>query len=153
MTPHGAYGAYRATPADGACGVKGHPCVHRGADIGAPPGTLVRAPAAGTVVVVDDGAEAPWRGYGPGLVVIRDHQGAHHLLAHLDEMTVQVGDAVDEGEDVGVSGAANHVHWEVREGLHGERRDPGAWLARGGSLTSGGSSWLLVLGLFWMLSR
>lgn len=151
MTPHGAYGAVRSTPAQGSCGVSSHPCVHRGADIAAPPGTLVRAPAAGTVVVVETGDEPPWRGYGPELVVIRDHAGAHHLLAHLDEATVKVGDVVEEGEDIGLSGDANHVHWEVRDSLQGQKRDPGAWLARGGSLPAGGSSWLLVLGVCWML--
>lgn len=155
VTPHGGYAYTRSTPAQGSCGVSAHPCVHRGLDIAAAPGSLVRAPAAGTVVAVATGDAPPWRGYGPELVVIRDHAGAHHLLAHLDEATVLVGDDVEEGEDVGLAGAANHVHWEVRAGgMHGDRRDPQAWLVRGGSVSSGGdSSWLLVLGLFWMLSK
>jgi murein DD-endopeptidase MepM/ murein hydrolase activator NlpD len=154
MTPHGTYGAVRSTPSQGSCGVSAHPCVHKGADVQGPEGTPVHAPAAGTVVVVADGEAPPWRGYGPALVVIRDHRGAHHLLAHLEPgSTAEEGDEVAEGDEVGVTSEANHVHWEVRDALHGQKRDPGAWLARGGSLpaSNGGATWLLVLGVFWML--
>lgn len=88
-TPHGGFGAVRSTPADGGCGTGSHPCTHKGVDLRGNPGDAVYAPEDGTLVMVvarDPGVELPrpWRGYGPGIVMLKGKSGRYHLLAHLE---------------------------------------------------------------------
>lgn len=141
----GFYKSVRATPAQGACGTKGHPCMHPGVDLGGYRGTKVVAPEAGQIVLVADGNSAPWGGYGPWLVVIRGESGRYHLLAHLDPATAgmgPMGTPVDAGQQVGTTSSANHTHWEVRtkmvpnfaggEDNFSNNSDPLAWLASAG---------------------
>lgn len=86
---------------------------HRGLDIGCPVGTLVRAPAGGTVVpFANDGSF--------GLGVCLDIPGTrwYVLLAHLSEVAVTVGEVVAAGAVVGRSGATGrvsgaHLHVQV----------------------------------------
>lgn len=77
-----------------------------------------------------------WSGYGPRGVLIESASGVWHLLAHLDRVTVQPGDAVEEGQAVGAGSPVYHVHWEVRTQARPTggaavvevTLDPGAWL-------------------------
>ncbi len=94
---------------------------HAGIDFSSPTGTLVTAPAAGTVVLAGDL-------YFTGNTVIVDHgAGLYSLFAHLSAMTVEAEDVVDRGARLGRVGATGrvtgpHLHWSVR--LNGTRVDP-----------------------------
>jgi murein DD-endopeptidase MepM/ murein hydrolase activator NlpD len=87
-----------------------------GINIGAPRGTPVRAIDAGTVAYV--GNEV--KGYG-NLVLIRHANGWISAYAHLDDLTVKLGDSVGAGQviaKVGDSGgvAEPQLHFELRRG-------------------------------------
>ena len=102
------------------------------------------APEAGVIVQAADGSAAPWRGYGPWLIVIRGASGKFHLIAHLDPaymMQAPIGLQVREGQTIGRTSAANHVHWELRKAItpppggdnFTNNEDPVAWMSGGGS--------------------
>ena len=99
--------------------------LHAGVDVGVPIGTTVRASRAGQVV------NAGWIG-GYGNCVIIDHgDGISTRYGHLSEITVSVGDYVDQGQQVALSGNTGrstgpHLHFEVRIG--GEATDPMPYL-------------------------
>ena len=85
---------------------------HRGVDIGARPGTPVRAPLGGAV------AFAGWRsGYGKTVVI--DHGGEFHTLyGHLSSVGVRRGQRIDAGTPIGRTGATGnasgpHLHYEL----------------------------------------
>ena len=94
---------------------------HRGLDFEVPLGTVVMAPAAGSVLYA-----------GPltlgGQTVVIDHgQGVVSVLSHLLRIDVRVGDAVLARAIVGLSGDSGlavtpQVHWRVY--LHGIAVDP-----------------------------
>lgn len=150
VTPHGRYGSWRNTPADGGCGVGKHPCRHLGVDLAGAKGQEVYAPESGIILEVARGLERPWRGYNPGLAILAGRSGFIHLMAHLDEEVVaRWGEAqlfgsapklypiarpVSEGQLVGYIGV-DHCHWEVRELGPKEKRpwglrtNPAAWWA------------------------
>jgi murein DD-endopeptidase MepM/ murein hydrolase activator NlpD len=94
---------------------------HAGIDFSSPTGTVVKAPAAGRVVLADDL-------YFTGNTVVIDHGGAvYSVFAHLSAMTVAGDDAVEPGATLGRVGATGrvtgpHLHWSVR--LNGARVDP-----------------------------
>jgi murein DD-endopeptidase MepM/ murein hydrolase activator NlpD len=94
---------------------------HRGLDYPVPVGTLVQAPAAGTVSFA--GALTLL-----GYVLVIDHgQGVTSLLGHLGRVEVRQGDKVEARAAVGVSGATGiaatpHLHWAVY--VHGVAVDP-----------------------------
>jgi len=85
---------------------------HKGIDIGSPPGTPVRSPAAGMVVAAHAGG-----GYGRN--VILDHgNGVGSRYAHLKKVGVTVGQHVEKGEVLGLVGSTGrstgpHLHYEV----------------------------------------
>jgi hypothetical protein len=89
------------------------PYQHRGVDYDVSIGTPVFAPAAGTVVEFgNDG--------GFGIGVCLDHQGTpwYSLYAHLDRADVNIGDRVEAGQRLGLSGRTGfvtgpHLHWQV----------------------------------------
>lgn len=99
--------------------------LHAGVDVGIPIGTTVRASRAGQVV------NAGWIG-GYGNCVIIDHgDGVSTRYGHLSEITVSVGDYVDQGQQVALSGNTGrstgpHLHFEIRIG--GEATDPMPYL-------------------------
>lgn len=117
--------------------------LHAGVDLASPPGTLVRAPEAGTVAVVGVADSLPptdgwrWRGYGPEIVLLRGDSGRWHLLSHLRNARVAVGERVEAGATVGEISHLRHVHWEVLTRARPGRGqavaeislDPLAWLA------------------------
>lgn len=87
---------------------------HKGMDIAAPSGTVVKAVANGTVV--ESGLKG---GYGNAVVIATD-DGRRMLFAHNQQNFVRVGDRVARGEaiaQVGSTGRSTgpHVHFEVSE--------------------------------------
>jgi len=88
---------------------------HRGGDFASPSGAPIRAPGAGRVVLAQDL-------YYSGNTVLIDHGlGLYSLLAHMSKINVQVGDAVVQGQIVGLVGATGrvtgpHLHWTLRIG-------------------------------------
>jgi len=116
--------------------------LHAGVDLASPRGTEVRAPEAGTVVVVGVADTLPatdgwrWRGYGPELVLLHGDSGKFHLLSHLQNAAVTLGERVEAGQRVGEISHLRHVHWEVLSRARPGRGqavaeisfDPLAWL-------------------------
>lgn len=163
---HGGYLETRSSPNDGSCGVHGYPCQHPGLDVAGSAGTPVVAPETGTVVMAGDGASAPYVGYGPWFAIIQGDSGKFHLLGHLEPATAgmaPIGAQVTAGQQVGVTSAANHTHWEVRtkmvpdfaagETNFDNNTDPVAWL----QLAALGLGTVLMVGgavlLIWLIRR
>jgi septal ring factor EnvC (AmiA/AmiB activator) len=101
---------------------------NRGVEIAAPEGTAVQAVAAGRVEAVD------WfRGYG-WFALVGHGDGYYTLYAHLSEVSVRVGDRVEAGERIALSGDTGTLdsratlHFEVLKGSDPE--DPMSWLGR-----------------------
>lgn len=95
---------------------------HYGIDIAAPIGTPVVAPAGGVVTYAEDM-------YFSGKTLVIDH--GHNLSSsflHLDKILVQVGDTVNQGEEiarVGDTGRVTGAHLDWRMNWHDQRIDPG----------------------------
>jgi murein DD-endopeptidase MepM/ murein hydrolase activator NlpD len=103
---------------------------HRGVDVAAPLGTPVRAAQVGTVAFAGPVAGA--------LFVSIDHpDGVRTTYSWLSEVRTRVGDRVERGEIVGLSGSGHpgleppHLHFGARYG--GEYIDP-MLLLGGGSI-------------------
>jgi murein DD-endopeptidase MepM/ murein hydrolase activator NlpD len=122
----GAFGAPVPEPANSAFGTRsilnGEPrSPHGGADFPSPPGTPIKAPNSGRVVLAD-------ALYYTGNTVVVDHGlGLYSLFAHMTEMHVHVGDVVKIGDTLGTVGSTGrvtgpHLHWAVR--LNTARIDP-----------------------------
>ena len=91
---------------------------NNGVDLAAPTGTLVVAPASGTVIFAHMGYNG---GYG-NMEMINHPNGTQTLYGHLSKIEVQVGDQVTQGEVIGRVGSTGrstgpHLHFEV----HGAR--------------------------------
>lgn len=101
---------------------------HRGVDISAKSGTLIEAPARGSVTVTGD---FPIH----GKTVVLDHgEGVSTIYCHLDTILVHEGDAVEAGSGlarVGNTGlgTAPHLHWGLY--VHGVPVNPMTWLTEG----------------------
>lgn len=87
---------------------------HTGIDYGCPSDTPILASADGTVMA------AGWDVTGFGFRVILQHpDGRATLYAHLDSISVSVGDKVTQGLEIGLSGQTGkatgpHLHFEAR---------------------------------------
>ena len=143
-TPHGAYAYWRAKSQRR----------HAGVDLGGKRGTRVVAPEEVRVLAVMRGgalASDPsvrgvgLRGYEPEAILARGASGMVHVLGHLEDVDVDVGDLVAEGGRVGVISGARHVHWEVRKpdaapwprsSRLADTVDPLAWLLSGSRTSS-----------------
>ncbi len=94
---------------------------HAGVDFSSPAGTIVIAPAGGTVALAREL-------YFTGNTVILDHGGGlYSLFAHLSSIAATAGETVAQGATLGQVGATGrvtgpHLHWSVR--LNGARVDP-----------------------------
>jgi murein DD-endopeptidase MepM/ murein hydrolase activator NlpD len=104
---------------------RGHP----GIDIDGVTGDPVVAAGAGSVVMAGM-APAAYSGYG-NLVVIDDGGGVATLYAHLSRVDVAMGQAVQQGQQIGAIGATgiatgDHLHFEVR--VANKPVDPMPWL-------------------------
>ncbi|MGB9798926.1 MAG: M23 family metallopeptidase [Thermanaerothrix sp.] len=87
---------------------------HRGIDIAVPVGTPVKTTISGRVVY------AGWNNQGYGNLVIVENGPWRTYYAHLSEIPVQVGQWVEAGEVIGLSGNTGnstgpHLHYEVRQ--------------------------------------
>jgi murein DD-endopeptidase MepM/ murein hydrolase activator NlpD len=94
---------------------------HTGLDIAVPTGTAIRASGGG--VVSETGEDAEY-----GTFVILDHpEGYQTLYGHASRLLVSIGDSVDAGQVIALSGSTGrstgpHLHFEVRRG--GQALDP-----------------------------
>ncbi len=95
--------------------ITGTPRFHAGTDFGADLGTPVLAAYSGNVAIADTIG-------GYGLTVVLDHQkfGEQTLYAHLSEIFVKPGEAVEQGTVIGLVGSTGnstgpHLHFEVRQ--------------------------------------
>lgn len=99
--------------------------MHEGIDIGAPVGTAVKAPAAGTVIFV--GSKS-----GYGKTIMLDHGGSiQTLFAHNSKLLVKEGDKVNKGDIISLTGNSGHstgphLHYEVLK--NGEHVNPAAYI-------------------------
>lgn len=88
---------------------------HYGVDIAGPTGTPVYAPVDGVVTLNDDL-------YYSGNTLILDHgMRVFSTFLHLDTITVQVGDVVKQGEQIGTIGSTGrstgpHLDWRINLG-------------------------------------
>ena len=102
---------------------------HNGADIALEVGTDIINYVSGQVI------HAGWYdGYGY-TVDIQGEDGYVHRFAHLSSINVAVGDRVEPGAIVALSGESGvgtgpHLHWEVRESQWGTALDPLQYSAR-----------------------
>lgn len=89
---------------------------HDGIDIGAAPGTGVKAAAAGDVIFADTHGS-----YG-NLVLVRHAGGLVTVYAHNSKNLVNKGQRVKQGQAIATVGATGHatgphLHFEVRRGV------------------------------------
>src|SRR5205823_4340637 len=98
---------------------------HSGMDIRAERGTLVRAPAGGTVSFAGSHAEY-------GLTVILDHgNDVKSVYGHLSKLGVNPGEKIQRGSEIGQSGntgrsSGPHLHYEIL--VKGQAVNPRAYL-------------------------
>ena len=97
---------------------------HQALDFGAPVGTPVRATMTGRVTY------AGWNNDGYGNLVILENGAYQTYYAHLSEIPVSVGQRVEAGQIVGLSGNTGnstgpHLHYEVR--MNGRTVDPSSF--------------------------
>ncbi len=98
---------------------------HKGVDIAVPKGTEVMAARAGTVI---------WSGWNGGygyLVKIEHEDGSVTYYGHNSELIAQVGDEVEQGDVIALSGSTGqstgpHCHFEIR--IDGTPVDPEDYL-------------------------
>ncbi len=94
---------------------QGYRLDHRAVDIAAPMGAFVMAADRGVVV------RAGWNDQGYGLFAVIDHNIDYvTLYSHLQEIYVQEGDIVAQGQVIGAVGSTGnstgpHLHFEVRD--------------------------------------
>ncbi|MBU0704853.1 MAG: M23 family metallopeptidase [Chloroflexi bacterium] len=99
---------------------------HRAIDIGAPTGSAVLAADGGFV------SFAGWTDVGYGYLIVIDHaNGFATYNAHLSNMYVYTGQAVERGQVIGAVGSTGwstgpHLHFEVR--YYGAQQNPRAYL-------------------------
>src|SRR5215210_8057753 len=87
---------------------------HEGLDISVDFGTPVASTADGLVIHA-----SPYAGYG-NLVIIYHSNGITTRYGHLSKITVEVGQRIKRGEQIGLAGSTGrstgpHVHYEIRE--------------------------------------
>jgi murein DD-endopeptidase MepM/ murein hydrolase activator NlpD len=108
--------------------INGEKKFHKGIDLAAEEGTVIRASMAGRVLISDFR-----KGYGN--VVVLDHgSGFTTLYAHNKDNMVQEGEWIQAGASIGKVGSTGrstgpHLHFEVRR--HGRHMDPEEFLGIG----------------------
>jgi len=98
--------------------ITGKRTVHQGIDFAAEHGSPILAAAAGKVIQVGDEQD----GYGLKIIirhVVDGSQAFETLYAHLSQINIQVGQAIEQGEIIGLVGSTGlstgpHLHFEVR---------------------------------------
>jgi len=89
---------------------------HKGIDIAAPIGTIVKASATGKIKI----SKYTRGGYG-NLIVIEHEKNLSTYYGHLSKREVKIGKTVQAGEEIGKVGTTGrstgpHLHFEVRRG-------------------------------------
>lgn len=98
---------------------------HAGLDVAVPRGTPIMSSSPGTVLAVDEY-------FFNGKTIFVDHgNGLITMYCHLDQFDVQAGDAVNKGQQLGLSGMTGrasgpHLHWSVI--LNGAMVDPALFI-------------------------
>lgn len=115
--------------------IYGYNSCHTGIDIGAPSGLSVKAAESGTVATISRGGI-----YGNAVLLVHAN-GLTTFYAHLSSTSVQIGQSVGAGEQVGLVGSTGwstgpHLHFETR--INGTPYDPMGWF--GGAKTQIGCS-------------
>lgn len=100
---------------------------HKGVDIGAPKGTVIKAAASGTVTVAQYGYSG---GYG-NYVMISHGNGIQTLYGHCTSLLVSAGTYVTQGQAIATVGntgnsQGNHLHLEIR--VNGVAQNPQNYL-------------------------
>ncbi|MFH1683452.1 MAG: M23 family metallopeptidase [Candidatus Margulisiibacteriota bacterium] len=98
---------------------------HRGVDVAVITGTKIKAPNHGKVVFAKR-----LKAFG-GTIVLDHGQGIHTLYFHLSKLISPVGEAVEKGDIIGLSGNSGissgaHLHWGMS--VHNLRVDPMQWM-------------------------
>ena len=98
---------------------------HSGLDIGAPIGTLVKAPAPGTVVFAGTHQE-----YGQTLIIDHGNE-TKSLYGHLSKLSVAVNQKVQRGDVIAMTGntgrsSGPHLHYEIQ--VKGQSVNPTSYL-------------------------
>jgi len=102
---------------------------HTGIDLVLPEGSPVQAADDGVVILVGSGP------YGYGNYVVLQHQGGlTTLYGHLNRALVKMGDAVQQGQPIGLEGSTGnstgpHMHFELR--INNQPVDPAPYLPPG----------------------
>jgi murein DD-endopeptidase MepM/ murein hydrolase activator NlpD len=127
-------------------GTAGHSLqVHHGVDMENTRGTPILAAADGVVFYAGDDLTTmfgPQNNYYGNLVVIQhafttaDGQTVYSLYGHMDRVEVHTGQAVEQGDEIGVVGGSGvalgpHLHFEVRVGdahSFAATRNPELWI-------------------------
>lgn len=94
---------------------------HHGLDFGVVEGTAIKSTMNGKVIY------SGWNDQGYGNLLIVENGSRRTYYAHLSELSLKEGDAVQAGETVGFSGNTGnstgpHLHYEVR--INGQTIDP-----------------------------
>ncbi len=95
---------------------------HYGVDVARPTGTVVSAPAPGTVTLAE-----PDLYYSGGTLIVDHGHGLSSTFIHLSRILVAVGDRVQTGDpiaEVGATGRATGPHLDWRMNLGDVRLDP-----------------------------
>lgn len=95
---------------------------HYGIDIAAPAGTVVQAPAAGIVTIAE-----PDMYYSGGTILLDHGHGLSSAFLHMQQLDVEVGQRVEQGErlgEVGATGRSTGAHLDWRMNLFDLRLDP-----------------------------
>lgn len=105
----------------------GYRSCHTGQDIAAPTGTPVRASADGRVITSGSGGV-----YGNSIMLVHSG-GLTTFYAHLSSKSVQVGQEIKAGDQVGTVGSTGwstgpHLHYETR--VNGTAYDPMGWFGQ-----------------------
>jgi len=92
---------------------------HNGVDVAAPRGSIIRAPADGVVVLVQQNM------FYTGKTMMIDHGlGLSTVYAHMDDISVVEGQVVKQGDPIGKVGQTGratgpHLHWGLTwKGIH-----------------------------------
>ncbi|MDT5042195.1 MAG: hypothetical protein QOE51_3180 [Actinoplanes sp.] len=105
--------------------------LHAGVDLATAEGTPILAAGAGVIV-----RAGPAEGYGNAVLI--DHgDGFLTHYGHLSAITVQVGQHVRTGEQIGNEGSTGHstgphLHFEVHQGYYKNPIEPTEWMHRHG---------------------
>ena len=87
--------------------------LHAGVDFAIPNGTEIISYIGGTVEAIRYDAG----GYGHYIVVRAAHDGTRHLFADMSDIPWEVGQRVDPGDLIGLSGSSGngsaHLHWQI----------------------------------------